>query len=82
MIKNGRGSLKVGVVAKNCARFVHNYTYNPTILKFLDPPLEFQTRKRFNDIRITPYANNLDPGDDNTYMLIYGGLCYCLILKL
>ena len=39
MIKNGRGSLKVGVVAKNCARFARNYTYNPTILKFLDPPL-------------------------------------------
>ena len=39
MIKSGRGSLKVGVVAKFFARFARNYTYNPTILKILDPPL-------------------------------------------
>ena len=39
MIKIGRGSSKVGVVAKIFARFARNYTYNPTILKTLDPPL-------------------------------------------
>ena len=44
MIKRGRGSLKVGVVAKFFVRFAHNYTYNPTILKILDPPLEYTSR--------------------------------------
>ena len=39
MIKSGRGSLKVGVVAKIFARFARNYTYNHTILKILDLPL-------------------------------------------
>ena len=39
VIKSGRGSLKVGVVAIFFARFARNYTCNPTILKILDPPL-------------------------------------------
>ena len=46
MIKSGRGSLKVGVVAKIFARFARNYTYNPTILKILDPPLYCWARLR------------------------------------
>ena len=43
--KSGRGSLKVGVVAKIFARFARNLTYNPTILKILDPPLGWAGRE-------------------------------------
>ena len=47
MIKSGRGSLKVGVVAKI---FACNYTYNPTILKILDPPLHSIASFAFSSI--------------------------------
>ena len=51
MIKSGRSSLKVGVVAKIFARFMHNYIYNHTILKILDPPLLFPTSLAYTDLR-------------------------------
>ena len=37
----GVAHYKVGMVAKIFARFARNYTYNTTILKILDPPLNF-----------------------------------------
>ena len=57
----------MGVVAKF---FAHNYTYNPTILKFLDPPLELGASAASLRTATTPANTETIPYESESTVIV------------